>query len=59
MIMLFDLFSFSLPFLAQSLTAEHLFRNSTLYQILTSELTAEKKYESAIRNSKINYLVVC
>ena len=46
-------------FLAQSLTAEQLFRNSTLNQILTSELTAEKKYEPAIFTSKINYLFVC
>ena len=52
--MLFHLFSF----LAQTLNAEDLFRNSTLHQILTSELTAEKKYEPAIRTSKINYLVV-
>lgn len=54
MSILFILFSF----LAENLTAEDLFRNSTLNQILASELTIEKKYEPAIRTSKINFLVV-
>ncbi len=45
-------------FLAQSLTVQQLFRDLPLNIILQSDLTVEKRYESQILTSKINYLVV-
>jgi len=45
-------------YLAQSLTAQQLFRNSSFNIILQSDLTITKKFENQILTSKINYLIV-
>ena len=45
-------------FLAQTLTAEMIFRSQALNTVLQSDLTVSKAYERTILDSKLNYLVV-
>jgi hypothetical protein len=45
-------------FLAQTLTAEQLFRQQSLNTILQADLTLSKVYEQKVLTSRINYQVV-
>ena len=45
-------------FLAQTLTADQLFRNLSLITVLQADLTLAKGFENNVFSAKLNYLVV-